>query len=113
MKKERRGFSIIVETKHDIAKHTVYFEEKSGGRVIYCNIYDEYLDCTFQAKSVCHEQDEFSKKKGYELAFKRCIDKRYREYNKIIKININAIDAMKRKELQIKHKFNKFLENVE
>jgi hypothetical protein len=113
MKKQRKGFSIIVETKNDIARNTIYFEEKAGGRVIYCNIYDEYLDTTFQTKAVCHEQDEFSKKKGYELAFKRCKDKRYNEYNKISRETIKAIDSMKRKEIQIEYKFTKFLENIE
>lgn len=113
MKKQRKGFSIIVETKNDIARNTIYFEEKAGGRVIYCNIYDEYLDTTFQAKAVCHEQDEFSRIKGYELAFKRCKDKRYNEYNKISRETIKAIDSMKRKEVQIEYKFTKFLENIE
>lgn len=113
MKKQKRGFSITVETKDDIAKNTVYFEEKSNGKVIYCYLYDSYLEYTFQAKAVCHEQDEFSRKKGHELAFKRCKDKRYNEYNRITRNTIKTIDNMKRKEIQIEYKFNKFLESVE
>jgi hypothetical protein len=112
MKKERKGFSIIVETKETKSKNIVYFEEKVNGKVVYCNIYDEYLGYTFQAKAVCHEQDEFSRKKGYELAFKRCKNKRYNEYNRITREMIKSIDSMKRKEFQIEYKFNKFLQNI-
>lgn len=112
MKKQRKGFSITVETKETFSKNTVYLEEKVNGKVIFCNIHDEYLGVTFIAKAVCNEQDTFSKQKGYELAFERCLEKRNKEYDKILKNSTKAIISMKRKSTNIDNKFTKFLESV-
>jgi hypothetical protein len=111
MQKEKKGFSIELFTKESIEDYTVYFETK-GDKLVYCYIQDSFLNKTFRAKAVKHEADLFSKYEGMQLAFDRCLEKRFNCYNNLINKTVKDISIMRDHDIKIEKKFVKFLEST-